>query len=84
MIEQRKCPLCEQDITDILQHLRIQHDIESTEQLSEEIVKLEQKKTKQLGFAKYVEELQQKKRNGEITAEEYRELIIEWIKENRV
>lgn len=79
----RDCPLCGMEIKDFLKHVRIQHEIESPEELESKIIELENKKTKQVKFATYVEELKQKEKNKEINSDEYRELITKWQEENK-
>lgn len=77
------CPLCGKQVSDLLKHIRFIHNILDAEQFNSEIGKLGAKKSKQAKFAKFVSELQTKKRNSEITAEEFRELITKWIDQNR-
>jgi len=79
----RMCPLCGLKIKDFLKHVRIQHEIGSTEELESKMNTLENKKTKQAKFAAYIEELKQKEKNKEISADEYRELITKWQEENK-
>jgi len=78
------CPLCNKKIGDLLKHLRFVHNMEDADQFNQEMTKLEMLKTKQYEFGRYVEELQEKKKNGKITAEEYRELITKWVTQNKI
>ena len=80
--EVRSCPLCEAKPNDILKHLRLQHSIESMEQLELEIGRIEKKKKNRDKFAAYVGELKERIRKKEITFEEYRQLINKWTQEN--
>jgi len=75
---QRECPLCEKKIADLLKHLRFHHKIDSIDKFDQERIKIANRKSKQIAFAKYVEELKEKKKSGKISAEEYRELITKW------
>jgi len=77
--EKGECPLCNEKISDFIVHLRFSHEIDNSEKFFLEKDKLEIKKTKQLEFRKYIEELQLKKKNGQISDEEYRELITKWF-----
>ena len=78
------CPLCKKRISDLLKHLRFVHEINDVEQFNQEKAKLVRLKTKQTEFAKYVEDLQNKMKNGEISPEEYRELITKWEAQNKI
>jgi len=78
------CPFCKKNVNDILKHLSIQHDIESMEQCIQEMEKLEEYKTKQIEFRKRVDELQKMQKNGDISDTEYRQLITEWSKQNKI
>ena len=78
----RECPLCCKKISDFLKHLRFVHNITEPLELEHAIQKIGDHENKKNQFAKYVEELQLKKKNNEISIEEYRELITKWIKEN--
>ncbi len=78
-----KCALCDKTISNLLTHLRFTHNIKGTDQYALELSMHEKRKDKRVTFAKYVEELQKKEKNGEITAEKYRELITEWNKQNK-
>ena len=80
--ENRPCPICHLKLGDMLRHLRIQHDIENTEQLAQQVNQVARKKRRQEAFAEYVEELKKKIQSDEITYEEYRRLITKWSKEN--
>ena len=80
--ENRFCPICRQERKDILQHLRINHDIENREQLVKKLNQEKIKKKKQEAFAEYVDELKKRIENGKITYEEYRHLVSQWNKES--
>lgn len=82
IIIKRKCPFCKSVITDILEHIRIAHDIDSVEEFNEKMAKLEIHKANQEAFQKYVQELQEMEKKGSISTEDYRRLITEWIKQH--
>ncbi len=79
---ENKCPFCGRKINDMLKHFRISHDIEDMDQLSREIAKLEIGKNTQAEFGKYVEELKDKENKGLISVEDYRRLVMDWVKQN--
>ena len=84
MENSKNCPICGKSISDFLKHLRFVHQIQDSEEFHDEITKLKTKKKRQLEFAQYVEELKLKKKMGDITAEEYRELITRWNYQHKV
>jgi len=79
----RKCPFCNITTVDILEHIRISHDIDSVEEFNEKMAKLETRNANQEAFQKYVQELQESEKKGEISAEDYRRLVTEWIKQHK-
>lgn len=82
-MELRKCPICNNGVSDFLKHLRFTHNITDPDELEQEIKKGTNRENKKNEFAAYVEESQLKKKKGEITDEEYRELITQWIVQHR-
>ncbi len=82
-MEVSKCPFCKKKVTDIIKHFSISHDIRNMDQLKEELEKLEQVQRKRVDFSNYVEELKQKEREGHISAEDYRRLLMEWDKQHK-
>jgi hypothetical protein len=52
------------------------------EHLRQLIQKAEIKEQKKADFRAYVEELKRKRREGKITAEDYRELMMKWCREH--
>ena len=82
MLEKNTCPICGKEITDILTHVRIKHDIESLEQLNEASEKFKKDSKKSAEFNGYVRELNLKLKNREITAIEFRRLRDEWLAHN--
>lgn len=79
----KECPFCKKHTSDFLQHLSIQHEIKSADDYAKKMNILSENKHKKEEFANYVEKLKKMKHDGEITSEKYRELITEWLKENR-
>jgi len=79
----RKCPLCNIDIVDILEHIRISHDIDSMEEFNKKIAELEKHNAGQQEFQKYVQELQEMEKKGTISTEEYRRRVMEWMKQHK-
>lgn len=79
----RRCPFCKIMIIDILEHIRIAHDIANVEEFNEKMAKLETQRTEQQAYRIYVAELLEKEKKGEISAEDYRRLVTEWIKQHR-
>ena len=66
----------------MLIHLRIDHEIEDIPQFMEALKEVGEEKERREQFAKYVMELQEKKAKGLITAEDYRNLTMQWSKEH--
>jgi DNA repair exonuclease SbcCD ATPase subunit len=79
----RKCPLCNIGIVDILEHIRISHDIDSVEEFNNKITEREKRNVEQQEFQKYIQELQEMEKKGTISAEEYRQRVTEWIKQHK-
>ena len=72
------CPFCKKKIANLLQHYRLIHEIESSEQYIQLMLKTEEDQERKDRFAKYVDDLQDKVRRGLITPEDYRRLIMEF------
>ena len=81
-MEVEACPFCGRKIGDILRHYVLDHGIESSDDFIKrfEIVKMEEEKRKV--FRSYVEELKEKRRKNEISAEEFRELTTKWLRDH--
>jgi len=79
----KPCPFCNKNTSDILEHIRFSHDISSVEEFNEKLAKLESRKVQQQAYGDYVLELQAKEKKGEISAEDYRRLITEWINQHK-
>ena len=77
------CLLCGKQISDLLKHLRFSHKIKNDEEFENEIRNIEYIKKSKQEFSIYVENLQHKKKKNEITSEEYRELITEWVRQHK-
>jgi hypothetical protein len=75
-----KCELCGKNYKDILQHLSIMHDIHDLDDYNQEVAKVQNAKSDRNNFSSYVGEMQARRSKGEISAEEYRELIAKWKK----
>ena len=73
-----KCPLCGKELKDLLQHLITQHKLSGVDQLESEIQKKQRYNRRRCEFGKYVRELQERVKLGELTWEQYRELIMKW------
>ncbi len=82
MTNKRICPICSKEIVDFLKHLRFIHNVTSPEELAKNIKKINQVEDNKKKFANYVYEIKLKMKKGEISAEQYRELITKWIKDN--
>lgn len=79
MENSRNCPICGKDVVGFLKHIRFSHKISNEKQFQTEIEKIQKKKKLQIEFSKLVEDLQNRKKLGEITSEEYRQLITKWV-----
>ena len=82
-IIRRKCPLCNTTTVDILKHMRIDHDIDDMETFKEKYSEIEKRDAEKQAFSKYVQELQEMEKSGTISAEDYRRLVMEWIKKHK-
>ena len=77
-----KCNICGKEVVDILRHFAIAHRIKSINHLKVEIEKAEKEETRRAEFRKYVEELNERIKRGEISTEDYRRLVTQWFKEH--
>jgi len=77
-----RCPLCNKNFADLLMHLVFSHDIEDIEHFNAEVKSLEIADRRRRDFHGYVTQLQDQRRRGVISAEQYRELVSKWIKEH--
>lgn len=84
MNSSRLCPLCQKKVSDFLKHLRFTHEIEDIEEYETRVNEINKKKTKQREFSNYVEKLKKRKEKGEISPEEYRNLITKWFNQNKI
>jgi len=67
----------------VLAHIRLVHDIVDAEQFTKAYEEIETDALHKDQFAKFQEELWEQKTKGQITAEEYRSRIAQWLKENK-
>jgi len=77
------CPFCGKKVGDNLYHLRFVHEVEDVDQFMQELEKIGAKEERRKQFAKYVEELTGKVKQGLITWEDYRRLTAEWDREHQ-
>lgn len=79
------CPLCGKELKEesFLIHLIRKHRIASIDELKDEIEKKEKNEKRRVDFRKYVEDLEAKIRQGELTRKDYRELVTKWFEEHR-
>ena len=74
----RTCAICGHQVKDLLVHLRVNHEIRDLEDfvaaLDAQVKSLDRK----LAFRRYVEDLKGQVNRGEITAADYRRLIVAW------
>ena len=74
-----KCPICDRMVKDILRHYVITHHIKNRNHLKDEMGKANLR----IEFGKYVDELNDKMKRGEIAAQDFRELTIKWWEEHK-
>jgi hypothetical protein len=67
----------------ILMHLRVTHEIDSIELYEEQVREMEKQRESRGEFALFVGMLKEQKTKGLITAEEYRERVVNWLEERR-
>ena len=77
------CPLCGRNFHDLLKHLVLAHDIENIDHFKIEIEKVEATKKTQSEFSNYVRELQDQRKKGTISAEDYRILVTKWLNQHQ-
>ena len=77
-----RCPLCSRDFVDLLMHLVLSHDIEDAEHFKTEVQKIEHAERRKREFCDYVTQLQDQRRKGAISGEEYRDLVSRWVKDH--
>ena len=82
MSSKRECPICHKEFANFLKHLRITHEIKNDVYYKKKMQEIEETNIKKEKFRNYTEEHQKRMKNGEITPEEYRELITKWNKDN--
>jgi len=83
MKEKKECAICGKLVSDFLGHLSISHNIKNKEEFEQKIKAIENDKHKQKEFSAYVDKLKSMLATGDISYEEYRELITKWSKENK-
>jgi hypothetical protein len=76
------CPICKKVSQDILKHLRLSHDITGSEQYQVLLGKIEKREQRKREFGDFVRHLQEQRREGSISAEQYRESIEKWMKDH--
>jgi len=78
------CPFCDKEFTNILNHISVRHGLSSIEDYESKVKVKEDKKIKIQAFLKYLKELTEKLRKGEISPEKLRELRAKWEKDNNL
>ena len=81
--ERSYCPICGKIFDDILVHVRVTHEIDSVELFEERVREKEKQGESQGEFALFVSKLKEQRTKGLITAEEYRDRVVNWIEERR-
>lgn len=77
------CPICQREFKDILKHFTLKHDISDINQLKTYIEMAEAQEQKRKEFGMFIDEINEKKRRGEITIDEWRVLREGWEKEHK-
>ena len=77
------CAICGKMLDDILMHLRVTHEVDSIELYEEQVQKMEKQRESQGDWAIFVGKLKEQRTKGLITAEEYRDRVVNWIEERR-
>ena len=77
----KECPLCGRLSSHILQHFAIDHEIEDAVQFGQELTKVEQTRQSRDEFRLLVEKLKEQRARGLISAEDYRDEIVKWVRE---
>lgn len=80
----RMCPFCKKEFVSFLEHISLKHDILTLEGYKLEVKKQEEKNIKIQEYLKYIKELKEKFRKGEITTEQLRESRAKWEKDNNL
>jgi len=77
-----KCLICGKEVNDILNHYVLSHDIKDPHDFYKNLEREELKKKRQENFCILVKDLTERKKRGEISAEEYRQLQKAWEDKN--
>jgi hypothetical protein len=78
------CPLCDKIVGNEFEHYRLEHGIKDADQFKVELARHQAAISRRDQFGKYIEELNEKRSKGLITAEEWRRLSEEWQNEHRL
>ncbi|MFH0862318.1 MAG: hypothetical protein V1875_04730 [Candidatus Altiarchaeota archaeon] len=79
-----KCLICGEEVNDILNHYVFSHDLQNPDDFYKVLQREDLKKKRQVEFNALVKDLTERKRRGEISAEEYRQLQKEWEDKNPI
>ncbi len=73
------CPICKKSSQELLEHLRITHEITTPEEYQSLLNKAERSRQLTREFSDLVSQLKARK----VTGEQYRESVAKWLKEHR-
>jgi hypothetical protein len=76
------CRLCDRQVGNLFEHLRIDHLIKTPEQYQAELTKVEMDKVRQGEYTAFIEELNSRRAKGLISGEEWRQLVEKWRQEH--
>ncbi len=76
------CPICEEERSDILGHLSLDHEIGDEATLEKIITKAEEKLKRKQEFTAFINELNQREKEGKINTEQWKAERDRWEREH--
>ena len=70
--------MCKKEFKDILKHFSLHHDIRNSEQLNQEVDKAETKEQIKSKYSKFIMEINEKLKKGEISMAQWKQLRDNW------
>lgn len=74
----QKCPYCENEYINIIGHISIVHEVTHIDEVTNQVILLEEEDRKREKFSEFVKEMNTKLSKGEITGEDYRNEVKIW------
>jgi hypothetical protein len=74
----KRCPFCKRQLKDLLKHLVLVHEIRDSDQFERELERVSGEENEKTRFFAFVSVLNEQKRKGLISAQEYRTRMRKW------